>query len=197
MPNRFRTSEVVGSDPETGEGDRSSFLDIFPRVYRWGDWLTGIERGAGLAEILAGAVVVAIGLVALASTIPLAAYAIHEGSQLSTATFLASARLEQVRNARWSANPALDELRVSASATAAPGTGVTVNFPDEPAVGTPYAGYSRQVRVTDCSAGAGCAGTVSPDLRLVTVTVGFLPGSGVGRGGGVRQVVLTTLMARR
>jgi hypothetical protein len=163
---------------------------------RRGYWLTDAERGTGLAEILAGAVIVAIGLVALASTIPLAAYAIHEGSQLSMATFLASARLEQVRNARWTANPAVDELGVSASATAAPLAGSTATFPDEPAVDAPYAGYSRQVRVTDCSTGASCAGAVSSDLRQVTVTVGFLPGSGVGRGS-AKQVVITTLTARR
>ena len=162
-----------------------------------GDSLTGPGRGMGLAEILAGTAIVAIGLVALASAIPLAAYAIHEGDQLTVATFLASARLEQVRTARWSTLPAVDELGVSLSGAAAPRIGATETFPDESAVSAPHAGYSRHVRVTDCAAGAGCAGTVSPELRQVTVTVHFQPGSGVGRGGGAKQIVLTTLMARR
>ena len=161
------------------------------------DSLARSGRGLGLAEILAGTAIVAIGLVALASAIPLAAYTIHEGSQLTVATFLASARLEQVRSARWSASPAVDELGVSPSTAAAPRIGATATFPDESAVGASQAGYSRQVRVTDCGAGAGCAGAVSPELRQVTVTVHFSPGSGVGRGSGAKQIVLTTLMARR
>jgi prepilin-type N-terminal cleavage/methylation domain-containing protein len=154
------------------------------------------QRGMTLAEILAAAVIVAIGLVALASAIPLAAYGIQEGNQLSTATFLANARLEQARNAQWTASPAVDNLGVSASPTAAPQSGGTTTFPDESAVAAPYTADSRQVRITDCGTGAGCTGVVASDLRQVTVTVGFQPLSGVGRGG-TKQITVSSLVARR
>ena len=166
-------------------------------ISQHGDSLAGSGRGLGFAEILAGTAIVAIGLVALASAIPLAAYAVHEGDQITVATFLAVARLEQIRTARWTARPAVDELGVSASPAGAPRSGATTTFPDEAAVGASHAGYSRDVRVTECGAGPGCAGAGSPELRQVTVTVRFRAGSGVGRGAGTKQIVLTTLMARR
>ena len=56
------------------------------------------QRGMSLAEILVASVVIAIGLVGLLSAVPLASYGIQEGRNLSTATFLANQRLEEVRN---------------------------------------------------------------------------------------------------
>jgi hypothetical protein len=155
------------------------------------------QDGLGLADVLATAAIIAIGLVALASAVPLAAYGLGEGGQLSTATFLASARLEQLKSARWTASPAIDHLGVSASATIAPHSAGIITSPDELPMAPPYGGYSRQVRVIDCSAGGGCAGVVSPDLRQVTVVVSYRPQSGVGRGPGPKQVILTTLAAKR
>ena len=61
------------------------------------------ERGMTVAEVLIAVVIIGVGLVALSSAIPLAAYGIQEGNQLSTATFLANQRLEQIRNAAWQA----------------------------------------------------------------------------------------------
>ena len=55
------------------------------------------ERGMTVAEVLIAVVIIGVGLVALSSAIPLAAYGIQEGNQLSTATFLANQRLEQIR----------------------------------------------------------------------------------------------------
>lgn len=151
------------------------------------------QRGMGLVEILVAAVIVAIGLVALASAIPLAAYGIHEGNQLSTATFLANARLEQVRHAAWTAS--VDDLGVSASATAAPQSGGTTTFPDEAAVAAPYTAYSRQVRISACTV-ADC-GLAAADLRQVRVTVGYRPMSGIGGGTGTKRVMVTTLVAQK
>ena len=58
-------------------------------------------RGMTIAEVLIAVGIIGVGLLALCSAIPIAAYGINEGSQLSTATFLANQRMEQVRNARW------------------------------------------------------------------------------------------------
>src|SRR5712692_5410336 len=140
------------------------------------------QHGMTLAEILVALAIIGIGLVALAAAIPLAGYGIQEGSQLSTATFLANQRLEQVRNATWSATPAVDILGVSASTTVPPQTGATITFPDESPLAAPYAGYNRTVRVLDCSApGAQCSGILNPTMRQVTVTVTYTPITGVGQ----------------
>ena len=155
------------------------------------------QRGMTLAEILIAIVIIGVGLAALASAIPISSYGIQEGNQLSTATFLANQRLEQVRNATWSSSPAVDNLGVSASATAAPQSGGTTTFPDESAVAAPYTQYARQVRVTDCAAGAGCQGIVSADLRQVTVTVTYTPLTGVGQSPTTKSAVVTMLVAKR
>ena len=75
-------------------------------------------RGMTIAEVLMAVGIIGVGLLALCSAIPIAAYGINEGSQLSTATFLANQRMEQVRNARWVSavsGTAVDRLGVSAS----------------------------------------------------------------------------------
>src|SRR3970282_1441914 len=98
------------------------------------------QAGMSLAEVLVASTVVGLGLSGLMSAVPLAGYGIHEGQSLSTATFLASQRLEEVRNAQWTQSPAADSLGVSASATAAPVAGIDVTFPDEAPMAAPYAG---------------------------------------------------------
>jgi type II secretory pathway pseudopilin PulG len=160
-----------------------------------------------LAEVLVALPIITIGLLALLATIPLSTYAIQDGSQTSTATFLANQRLDQVRNAQWMATcpPTPDGLGVSASSTAAPtdGGGVTT-FPDENPIAAPYAAYTRQVRVTDsvasttvCGATGAITGTYG--LRTVTVTVTYRPLSATGTSAvsGSRSVVVNMQIAQR
>src|SRR6266536_801192 len=128
-----------------------------------------------LAEVLIAVAVVAIGLSALASAIPVAGAAVSEGARLSTATFLAAARLEEIRASTWGATPAVDRLGLSDSPLSPPQSGDTRTFPDEPVLPGPYGGYSRQVRILDCGAPPGCGATTSARLRQVTVTVAYLP----------------------
>jgi prepilin-type N-terminal cleavage/methylation domain-containing protein len=162
------------------------------------------QDGMSLAEILVASVIIAIGLVGLLSAVPVASYGIHEGRNLSTATFLANQRLEQVRNAAWTSNPANDCLGISASSTAAPASascnGATVTaFPDEAALASPYVDYSRTVRITDCGVGPGCGGIVSSDMRQATVTVSYTPitAQGVTATGTTKSAIVTMLIARR
>lgn len=157
------------------------------------------ERGMTLAEVLVALPIITIGLLALLSAIPLSTYATQEGRQTSTATFLANQRLEQVRNAQWSASPAVDALGTSASATAAPQSGGATTFGDETPVAAPYTAYTRQVRVIDCGVGAGCMGIVSATLRLVTVTVSYAPLSATGKNAvsGPRTVSVSMAIAQR
>ena len=91
-----------------------------------------------LLEVIAAIAVVALGLTAFASGIPVAALAVSEGAQLSTATFLAVARMEEVRGAQWHAGFA------------------GLLFPDEAALPDPYARYARRVRMVDCGVPPGC-----------------------------------------
>ena len=167
------------------------------------------QRGFTVAELLAASVVIGIALLALLQTIPLSAYGIQEGSQQSTAVFLANERMEQVKNAQWAdvpppysaipPTPAVDNVGVSASATAAPANaaGITT-FPDENPVAAPYAGYTRQVRIIDCNIAPGCGGLQKPDMRQVTVTVSYTPMTGVGgpAAGATKSAVVTLIISR-
>lgn len=164
------------------------------------------QRGMTLAEVLVALPIITIGLLALLSAIPLSTYATQEGSQTSTATFLANQRLDQVRNARWMATcpPTPDDLGVSASSTAAPTSGGTTTFADEPAIAAPYAAYSRQVRITESVASTtvcGPTGAISGTygLRTVTVTVAYRPLSATGAGAvsGLRSVAVNMEIAQR
>jgi Tfp pilus assembly protein PilV len=177
------------------------------------------ERGMTLAEVLVALPIIVIGLLALLSAIPLSTYATQEGSQISTATFLANQRLEQVRNAQWTAlcqsdpvtgltvaGPAVvtDNLGVSASSTAAPtDPTATVTFADENPMAAPYTQYSRRVRITNsvapapvCDAAGNMSGT---GMRGVAVTVTYTPLSATGASAvsGPRWVTVNMQIAQR
>jgi hypothetical protein len=164
-----------------------------------------------LVEIVAAVAIIGIGLAALASAIPLSAFGLQEGNQQSTAAFLAEERLEQLKTALWIETPATDCLGTSANWSfgaggAAPsgiGGGCSPsNFNDETPgsnlLPSPYASYTRQVRIRDCSVGgAGCP-VSDAGLRLAFVRVSYTPLQGVG---GVapapRFVELSMLVAKR
>jgi type II secretory pathway pseudopilin PulG len=161
------------------------------------------QAGMSLAEILVACVIVSVGLVGLLSAIPTASYGIQEGRQLSTATFLANQRLEQVRNAVWTQCPAVDTLGVSASATVAPSVGVAlVTFPDESPMAAPYTDYTRTVRITDAQPADPCVGGVggpNVGLRQIVVTVSYRPSTGTGLAavGSTKSAIVTIMAAQR
>ena len=150
-----------------------------------------------LAEVLAAVAVVAIGLSALASAIPVASAAVSEGARLSTATFLAGARLEEIRAAVWSATPPVDRVGLSGSPVAPPQSGGATTFADELALPAPYGGYSRQVRILDCGLPPGCGAVVSARLRQVTVTVAYRPVTAAGLAALDTSISVTTLVSQR
>ena len=169
------------------------------------------ERGLTLAEILVATVVISIGLVGLAVVIPLSSYGVHEGNAMSTATFLAEQRLEEVRNASWTTTPAANDclgIGAGAEPTSTPcartqptactrGTACTTCADDGAVTG--YAGYSRNVRITDCGTTT-CAGVLNAAaMRLIRVTVSYKPISGVGAtgAGAQKSAVLEMIMSRR
>ena len=111
------------------------------------------QRGMTLAEVLVALPIITIGLLALLSAIPLSTYATQEGRQTSTATFLANQRLEQVRNASWTAAcqvdgatglvipgaaAVTDKVGLSSPSTAAPqDPSPAVTFADESSIAAP------------------------------------------------------------
>jgi prepilin-type N-terminal cleavage/methylation domain-containing protein len=157
------------------------------------------QRGFTAAELLAASVVIGIALLALLRTIPISAYGIQEGSQQSTAVFLANERMEQVKNAQWWAAPSPDTLGLSASATVAPVSAGVTTFPDENPMAAPYAGYTRQVRISDCNVAPGCGGLQKPDMRQATVTVSYAPMTGVGgpAAGATKSAVVTLIISQK
>ena len=111
-------------------------------------------RGITLAEVLIASAILAVGLAALMSIVPVASYGVQDGNQTTTATFLAQQRLEQVRNATWDATTDCVGLSPNAASAPAPSPAGTcgataVTYSDEAAV-TGFAQYGRSVRITDC-----------------------------------------------
>ena len=157
------------------------------------------QAGMSLAEVLVASTVVGVGLSGLLSAVPLAGYGIHEGQSLSTATFLANERLEEVRNAQWTQSPVADSLGVSASSNAAPVAGLGVTFPDEAPMAAPYAGYTRTVRITDCGVGPGCGGIINSGMRQIVVSVSYTPVTGTGQAaaGTTKAATVGLIMAQR
>jgi len=159
------------------------------------------ERGLTLAEILVAVAVIGLGLVGLAVVIPVSTYGVQEGSQLTTATFLAEQMIERARASAWSATPApgSDCLGVSAGNTAPVPTSAQCNgsaatqFPDETNVAG-YTQYSRTVRVASC---APCGGITDPTMRLVTVTVTYTPISAQGGATTAKTVQLEWLVSQK
>jgi len=170
--------------------------------------LTLDDRGLTLAEVVAAAAIIGIGLVGLMIVVPISSYGLSEGNQLTTATFLAEERLEHVRNAPWTSSP--DNDCVGIGLMAAPTVPLTkicahgttklvagdVTFGDEPSVASPYTDYARTVRIQDCAAGP-CTGITSAGMREVTVTVSYRPLTPTGVGASSKSVMLTMLVAQR
>ena len=156
------------------------------------------QTGMSLAEILVACAIIGGGLVGLLSAVPTASYGLQEGRQLSTATFLANQRLEEVRNAQWTQCPVADTLGVSASLSVAPVAGGTTTFPDESPMAAPYADYTRTVRITNVQPADACGG-VNVGLRQVTVTVTYRASTatGVAAAGTQKGAIVTMLYAQR
>ena len=172
------------------------------------------ERGFTLVEIVMATAIIGIGLVGLMAVVPISSYGVYEGNSLTTATFLAEQKLEEIKNAVWQKLPPKDCVGVSAgNGNVAPtsttcsrtnptactaGATCTASANESPISGN--SGYTRTVRIVDCATVAGgCGGVSDPNLRRVTVTVSYRPLTGIGAtaAGTTKPVVLTTNVARR
>ncbi len=175
------------------------------------------QRGFTVAEVLIAAVIITMAFVALATIVPISTYGVQEGNQATTATFLADQKLEQIRILPWTASPANDCLGISASSTEAPkvppGAACTMGATTVAAGGTApgladesstaitgFAGYSRDVRVTDCGAVGGCFTPAITDsaMRRVTVTVTYTPlSASAGAVAGSKSVQIQMVVTQR
>ena len=164
------------------------------------------DRGITLAEVLIAAAILSIGLAALLSVVPVASYAVQDGNQTSTATFLAQQRLEQVRNAAWN-DEGIDCIGLSPNVTSPPApsggicdrpppvSDIDPTYPDEAPV-PGFTQYARTVRIIDCGV-TPCEAVTSPTMRLVRVTVTYRPISAAGGSNSNTSVTLQWLVAQR
>jgi type IV pilus assembly protein PilV len=174
------------------------------------------QEGFTLVEVLLAAFLITIGLVGLLTVVPVGTFATTDGYRLSTATFLADQKLEEVRNMPWRSAPVNDCVGVSATASSAPtvpvgGTctlgGTTVNaggalpwFADQAAnTITGFPGYSRNVRITNCGVAPGCGNPAVTDatVRRVVVTVTYRASSAVAVSSTDKPVTVTMLVTQR
>jgi len=160
------------------------------------------ESGLTLAEILVALAVTGVALAGLAVAVPVSSYAVQDGHQLSTATFLAEQTIERARAAAWTDSPAVDCLGVSTGDAAPIPTGATcqgaasTRFPDETGGISGYPRYRRSVRVTSC-APTPCAGATTIGLRRVAVTVAYTPPTSAGVSPRPTTVRLEWLVAQK
>ena len=164
------------------------------------------QAGITLAEVIVTLGVITIGLLALISAMPRSTSAIGESNRKTTATFLAQQRLEQIKNAQWTAVTPCPGVASPAGCdgvggAGSDGTASVAAWPDETPIAS-YTGFQRQVRVCDCAAGAcnGPCGIVATDQvrRIaVTVTLSGIAGTGQFTSANPESVTLVTLVAQR
>jgi len=173
------------------------------------------EAGFTLPEVLLCAVIITIAFVTLLSVIPYSSASVQSGNQLSTATFLANQKLEEAKNVPWGTAPSNDCLGISANATSAPtvpaGQTCTLSGPVIAAGGalpwaadqsstaiTNFNGYSRTVRIVDCSAVGSCFPLIGdPGMRRVIVSVTFQPMTTSSTAAATKTVTLSMIVAQR
>src|SRR5215470_15783687 len=173
------------------------------------------DAGFTLPEVLLAAMIIIIAFTTLLSVIPYSSASVQSGNQISTATFLANQKLEEAKNVPWGTAPANDCLGLSANATSAPtvpaGQTCTLGGPviaagaalpwaadqDSTAI-TNFNGYSRTIRVADCSAVGSCFPLIGdPGMRRVIVSVTFQPMTTSSTAAATKTVTLSMIVAQR
>ena len=153
---------------------------------------------------------------AVVSVIPYSSASVQSGNQMSTATFLADQKLEEAKHVPWTSSPDNDCLGVGPNAAPTVSAGKTCTFTsggaviaagaalpwaaDQNAAAIPnFNGYSRTVRITDCTAVGSCfPGLGDSAMRLVTVSVRYTPGvSTSSTAVSPRTVTVSMLIAKR
>jgi len=133
--------------------------------------------GFTLVEVLISIGIITVALVSLLGVIPVSNVAISKSSQVSTATTLAETRVEAIKNAIYTANPAVDNINSS-------------NFPNESYNSVSgYPKYRRTVNIQN--------DTPSTGMKTIVVTVYFYPVTIRGISSTEDNVQLTTIIARR
>jgi hypothetical protein len=170
------------------------------------------NAGMTVVEVIIALGIVTVGLVALIAAMPLSTSLIGESNLKTTGTFLAQQRMEQIKNAQWTAAPLVDNLGGGGS----DGTAAVAQWPDEDYDTIAFPGaancgatdrsggcrFRRQVRISDCSV-VSCSGipigTVNINtLRQVTVKLFFRPLAGTGMTQATEESVrLVTLITQR
>lgn len=137
------------------------------------------ERGMTIVEILVAAVIITVGLVAVATGMQIATAGVATGQQHTTATFLAEQRLEDMKAFAVSNAPGQGWANVT-----------TASFPAAEAYGTipTYATYRRTTTIVTPAG--------FPTQKVVTVSVLWMPVAVAGQNA-ERSVTVSALLTSR
>jgi prepilin-type N-terminal cleavage/methylation domain-containing protein len=147
------------------------------------------ERGLTLIELMVAVFIITVGLVAVATGMQIATAGVTEGQQMSTATFLAEQRLEDIKSFALSTGSTQGWSNVNSTnfpATEAYGT-ITANTGTGNGGGTSYAAYRRTTTINNSTS----------TTKTVTVEVFFVPVSVSSTTNAERSVIVTTVVASR
>jgi len=162
----------------------------------------GHEAGFTLAEVLVAAVVIVIGLTAVATGFQFATGGIATGRGETVAIFLAEQRLEQLRavalvnfNGPWPSGPSL-AAGTTAEFCQTSNIGTTGTNCQSGAI-TGTTSYTRTTVITDNPGGSGCTGVPPLICKRVRVSVGYRPVTSHGDVSQLRQVDVFSQVAPR
>jgi prepilin-type N-terminal cleavage/methylation domain-containing protein len=136
------------------------------------------QQGITLPEILVATALLAIGMVAVLSSMSIGLGGVESSRRVSTALFLAEQRLEQVRAFAVSSSAGQGFVNLTSAAFPAEGYNTIAG----------YETYRRVVTVTPNAGG-------NPNLRAVTVQVFYRSATAVGTG--ETSTVVDTVVALR
>ena len=147
------------------------------------------QRGMTLIELMVAVVIITVGLVAVGTGMQLATSGVAAGQQMTTATFLAEQRLEDIKAFALSTNASQGWSNVTSTNFAASEaySTITSNTGTSTSGGTSYASYRRTTTITNPTS----------TTKRVTVQVFFIPVAVSSSANAERSVVVSTVLASR
>jgi Tfp pilus assembly protein PilV len=159
------------------------------------------ERGFTLPEVLTAAVILMVGLVAVAAGFQYATAGVATGRGETVATFLAEQRIEQLKAvALTNYTGPWTGLSLTAGTTTEYCQSSNIGSTSSNCQSTSFSGgttYTRVTTITDNPGGTGCTGTAPNLCKRIKVSVTFRPVTSRGDVSKTRQVDVFAVVAPR